>query len=79
MKLLIPPPYPCLEPRGQQLTKNGEKENNKNLSILYRGNKHYQLKGEVSSLKCSLFNSDYYYVSSSDILHRVSLLIDTFI
>ena len=48
--------YPCLKPRGQQLTKTGEKENYKQLSLLFRGYKHEQLKGEVSSFKCSLFS-----------------------
>ena len=48
--------YPCLKPRGQQLTKNGKKENYKHLSLLFRSYKHEQLKGEVSSLKCSLFS-----------------------
>ena len=47
--------YPCLKPWGQQLTKNGKKENYQHLSLLFRGYKHYQLKGEVSSLKSSLF------------------------
>ena len=47
--------YPSLKSRGQQLTKDGEKENYKNLSLLFRGYKHQQLKGEVSSLKYSLF------------------------
>ena len=48
--------YPCLKPREQQLTKNRKKENYKHSSLLFRGYKHQQLKGEVSSLKCSLFN-----------------------
>ena len=43
-----------LKSRGQQLTKNGKKENCKHYSLLFRGYKHWQLKGEVSSLKCSL-------------------------
>ena len=41
--------YPCLKPRGQQLTKNGKKENDKHLPLLFRAYKHKQLKGEVSS------------------------------
>ena len=47
--------YPSLKSRGQQPTKDREKENYKHLSLFFRGNKHYQMKGEVSSLKCSLF------------------------
>ena len=46
---------PCLKSRGQQLTKSGKTENCKLYSLLFRGYKHQQLKGEVSSLKCSLF------------------------
>ena len=30
-----PSVYPCLKPRGQQLTKNGEKENHKHSSLLF--------------------------------------------
>ena len=41
--------YPCFKPRGQQLTKNEEKENDKHSSLLFRGYKHEQLKGGVSS------------------------------
>ena len=41
--------YPCLKPRGQQLTKNGKKTNYKHLSQTLTA------EGEVSSLKCSLF------------------------
>ena len=48
-------PYPCLKLRGQQLTNTWEKENYKHFSLLIRGYKHQQLKGKVSSLKCSLF------------------------
>ena len=47
--------YPCLKPQGQQLTKNGVKENNKYSPLRFRGYKHQQLVGKVSSLKCSLF------------------------
>ena len=47
--------YPCLKPWGQQLTKKGKKENYQHLSLLFHGYKQYQLKGKVSSLKCSLF------------------------
>ena len=41
--------YPSLKPRGQQLTKNGKTEHYKHYSLLFRGYKHQQLKGEVSS------------------------------
>ena len=37
------------------MTKFGEKENDKHLSLLFHGYKHSQLKGEVSSLKYSIF------------------------
>ena len=50
--------YPSLKLRGQQLTKDGEKENYKHLSLLFRGYKHQQLQGKVSSLKCSLFTTN---------------------
>ena len=47
---------PSLKLRGQQLTKIGKKAIYKHLSLLFCGYKHEQLKGEVSSLKCSLFS-----------------------
>ena len=50
--------YPSLKSGGQQLTEYGEKENYKHMSLLFRGYKYKQLKGEVSSLKCSLFRFD---------------------
>ena len=37
--------YPCLKPRGQQLTKNGKNENPKHLSLLFRGYKHLTPEG----------------------------------
>ena len=51
--------YPSLKSQGQQLTRDGEKESYKHLSLLFRGYKQYQLKGEVSSLKCSLFTAEW--------------------
>ena len=47
---------PSLKSRGHQLTKNGKKENYKHFFLLFRGYKHEQLNGEVSSFLCSLFN-----------------------
>ena len=41
--------YPTLDSRGQQPTKEGEKENYKHSFLLFCGYKHYQLKGKVSS------------------------------
>ena len=38
---------PSLKPRGQQLTKNGTKENYKHLSLLFPGYKYEQLNCEV--------------------------------
>ena len=55
--------YPCLKPQGQQLTKNGKKENYKHLSLLFSGYKHYQMKGKVRSLKCILFMVEEYVFS----------------
>ena len=40
-----------LKTAGTTADKNGKKENYKHLSLLFRGYKHQQLKGEVSSLK----------------------------
>ena len=34
---------------GQQVTKNGKIEHSKHTSLLFRGYKHQQLKGEVNS------------------------------
>ena len=45
-----------LKTAGTTADENGKKENDKHLSLLFRGYKHEQMEGEVSSLKCSLLS-----------------------